>query len=87
MPRTKLDKFSKREAPQIDWLWAAILERKAVSGMDLKTLAKVAGVSYGSMRQYIRESPWRWPLTVRMNVCGAFGISFMIEPANIKLEE
>ena len=77
MPKSKLaDAISekKRNAPPIDWLWAAILERKMVLGIDLKQMAKIAGVSYDTMRRYITVSPWEWSADARTNVCKEFGL-------------
>ena len=74
MPRSKFDKFSKTVAPPIDWLWAAVLERAMVLHMSRKDLADLAGVSYETMRDYIRKSPWDWPTDVRERLCKALGI-------------
>lgn len=74
MPKVKLSKSAQKEPPPIDWLWAAILERKAVMGYDLKRMAAVAGVSYETMRRYIRVSPWKWEDGARARVCERFGI-------------
>lgn len=76
MPKTKLgDKYSSK-APPIDWLWAAVLERKATYGLDLKQMANIAGVSYPMMRQYINRSPWSWPMAVRDKLCDHFGLDY-----------
>lgn len=77
MPRTKLDKFSKREAPPIDWLWAAILERKMANGYDLKKMASIAGVSYDYMRRLINTPTRDWPYGALDNVCKEFGIKMI----------
>lgn len=86
MPKTRLDAFHKSADPPIDWLHAAVLERKAVKGLSLKQMAKIAGISYDAMRQYIRVSPWNWPFVVRKNVCNGLGLTFMIDPSTIKVE-
>lgn len=67
-------KFQTSKAPEIDWLWAAYLERQKVYGLDLKEMAKIAGVSYGTMRQYQRHSPWEWPAYVRERVFDRLGV-------------
>ena len=88
--RNKLPKQNKpltRKAPPIDWLWAAVLERKAVYGMDLQELAKVAGVSYTMMRQYIRKSPWEWPRAVRERILSEFNIQVEMGIDCVKLGE
>ena len=75
VPKSKLaDSARKVSDPPIDWLRAAILERSAVLHYDLKTLAKVAHVDYGTFRKYIRKSPWEWPDDVRDRVCKELGI-------------
>lgn len=76
MPKTRLDAFHKSPDPPIDWLWAAVLERKATYGLDLKQMATIAGVSYPMMRQYINRSPWSWPMAVRDKLCNHFGLNY-----------
>ena len=67
--------MAKKKAPPIDWLWAAILERKMRYHVDLKQLAEVAGVSYDTMRRYITISPWEWMEGARNRVCKEFGLT------------
>lgn len=74
MPKVKLSRFSAKDAPPIDWLWAAVLERKTVLGYDLKQIAEAGGCSYDIMRRYIRKSPWSWPPEVRAKVCAFLGL-------------
>ena len=75
MPRTRLTaKYCEPKWPPIDWLRAAILERQAVLGYDLKKLAAVGGVSYDSMRSWIRRSPWDWPASLRDKICRELGV-------------
>lgn len=76
-----------RKAPPIDWLRAAILERKDVYNLDLRQMAEIAGVSYEQMRRYIRRSPWEWPRHMRDNVCDAFRIRAEFTANCVKLEE
>ena len=64
----------KTDQQKIDWLWAAILERKMVFGYDLKAMANIGGVSYEKMRRYITQSPWTWPDFVLERVINHFGI-------------
>lgn len=73
LPTTK-KKFQNSKAPEIDWLWAAYLERQKVYGIDLKEMSKIAGVSYGTMRQYQRVSPWEWPVFVRERIFEKLGV-------------
>lgn len=58
-----------------------------VYGYDLKTMAKVAGVSYEMMRKYSRMNPWDWPRSVRVKVCEHFGINLMVTPKDIELTD
>lgn len=74
MPKVNLNYRSTKNAPPIDWLWAAVLERKVVLGYDLKLMARIAGVSYETMRQYIRKSPWDWDDGARDRICKEFCI-------------
>lgn len=66
-------------SPQIDWLWAAVLERKMVFHYSLKDMASIAGISYEKMRRYISESPWLWPDRVREKIIHEFGIRVVKE--------
>lgn len=66
MPKTRIDKYA--EAP-IDWLWAAILYRIAVTKTKREALAKTANISYDYMRVLLTRSPWEWPDDVREAVC------------------
>ena len=78
MPKSKLaTAAAKRQMPPIDWLLAAVLERKMVYGYDLKQMAKVAGISYETMRHYIKVSPWQWAEKARTNICNEFGIELV----------
>ena len=85
MPRTKLgEKYSPKDPP-IDWLRAAVLERKAVKRLDLKTMAKMSCVSYERMRNLILQSPWDWPREIRERVCKSLGINLTITPDGLKI--
>lgn len=74
MPRTKLAEKYGPQAPPIDWLRAAILERQDVLGYNLKDLAEVGGCSYDYFRKLIHVSPWDWPKPVRDRVCKALNL-------------
>lgn len=87
MPKVKLSRYAEKEVPPIDWLWAAVLERKTVLGYDLKQMAKVADVGYDMMRQYIRMSPWDWSPRVRKNICKEFGISTKVSVGRTELPD
>ncbi len=73
-------KYQTAQAPPIDWLWAAILERQRVYGMPLTEMAEIAGVTYTSMRNMITKSPWNWRRSARDRLCEYFGISINISP-------
>lgn len=79
MPKVKR-KYQTNTAPEIDWLWAAILERQKVYGYDLKQMAEIAGVEYGNMRSMWRRTPWTWKKEPRDRVCRHFGISLNFIP-------
>ena len=79
MPKRK-KKFDTANAPPVDWLWAAVLERQRTYGMTLEEMANIAGVTYASMRQIICESPWNWKREVRERVCEYFGINIRVSP-------
>lgn len=83
----KIKKYSTPTPPEIDWLWAVFLERQKVYGADLKEIAKVAGVEYGTMRSYARNSPWAWPKPVRDRVCKYFGINLNVQPTLMNTAE
>ena len=74
-------KYKTAQAPPIDWLWGAILERQRVYGMSIEDLATVAGVTYASMRNMITKSPWSWRREPRERLCDYFGISISITPS------
>lgn len=76
----KVKKFDTSQAPPVDWLWASVLERQKVYGLDLKSMSKIVGVEYGTMRQMINRSPWEWKRQYRENVCQYFGINIAVTP-------
>lgn len=73
--------------PPIDWLWAAILERKVQYGWDMKAMAEAAGTSYGMIRNLMRKSPWDWPKQARENICEAFNLELKFGSGNVKIKE
>lgn len=75
MPRINLSRLSGPDYPPIDWLWAAVLERKRVYGYDLRKMAEIAGVSYETMRRYITISPWEWNEDARNLICKEFKLT------------
>ena len=76
MPKVNLGRYKPKSQP-IDWLWAAILERKVANGYDLKHMAKIAGVSYDYMRRLINTPTRDWPYGALDNVCKEFGIKMI----------
>ena len=83
MPKVKLS--AKKEQP-VDLLWAVLLERKASKGINLTQMAKLAHVSYGTMRNYATKSPWDWPRSMRENVCAGLGISLNVTINGVEVE-
>lgn len=77
MPKVNLGKRAVAKRPPIDWLRAAILERKMTLGYDLKGLAVVGGISYEYMRRLYTRPPQEWPHGVLENVCREFGITLV----------
>ena len=75
----------KTSEPPIDWLRAAVLERKAVKSLDLKTMAKIACVSYERMRHLILKSPWDWPRDIRESICANLGIDISVTPDGVRI--
>lgn len=60
---------------QIDWLLAAVLERKTALGYTWDDIANVAKVSGYNMRRYATQIPPReWPESVRKSVFKMLGI-------------
>ena len=80
-------KYSTNSAPPVDWLWGAILERQRVYGLSLQEMADIAGVSYGMMRRYIGESPWKWPPEIRKRLCNSLGLKINIGPECITAKD
>lgn len=75
----------KTSDPPIDWLRAAVLERKAVKRLDLKQMANIACVSYERMRHMICVSPWDWPRDIRERVCSHLGINLTVTPEGLSI--
>ena len=72
MPRTNL---SKSKYPPINWLKAAILERKDVLNLTWEDIAKGAKIPVHSMRRYATQvQPQEWPEDIRRNVLRMLGI-------------
>lgn len=71
MPRTSFDK-----QPQIDWLLAAILERKLKEKKDYSYLASKAHCTPDALRRMVSTKHTDdWNPEIRRSVCRALGIS------------
>lgn len=73
MPRTK---FDKPRYPPIDWMMAAILERKRVMKLEWSDIAVNCGMSSDSLRQLAsKKPPEEWPKEIRNHVLKTLGLS------------
>lgn len=72
MPRTRYDLKNQ----EIDWLLAAILERKKALKLEWNDIAaKAGGITGDSLRQLsAKKPPEEWPKNVRDRVCKVLGI-------------
>ena len=87
MPKLKIGEKYSPKPPKIDWLWAAVLERKMVMRYDLKDMADIAGVNYDTMRRLITKSPWDWPNHIRKRVAEKLGIKIIQSVDGVPLED
>ena len=78
MPRVNLGKSARPQAPPIDWLKAAILERMDALDMNKRELAYAAGIGYDNMLVLLRKSPGDWKRTQRESVCRVLGIETVL---------
>lgn len=83
MPKVTLNK---EPPPPIDWLLAAMLERRTKKGISMKYLAERVGVSYGTMRKWSFRSPWEWPKWMREAACKELGITITETPTESGVE-
>lgn len=74
MPKTRLDKYAKPKYPPIDHALGTVLSRKADMNLDLKTLADMAGLSYGHVRSVWGKRPAEWPKETRDKLLAALGL-------------
>ena len=73
MPRTKLDK---PKAPAIDWMKAAVLERKQALGVTSEELGQGANISGAYVRKLLTtKHSDDWPPDVRKSFCKILGIT------------
>lgn len=74
MPKAKFDK--PKEVPPIDWMKAAIMERKQALKVTSEELGKAAGVSGDYIRKLITTKHTDyWPQDIRKAVCKLLGIT------------
>lgn len=45
--------------------------------LGLKQMAEITGVSYETMRRYIRMSPWEWGRKPREQMCRGLGLKLI----------
>lgn len=74
MPKTLLSRTAK---PPIDWVLAAILERKVVYGYDLKKMASIANIPYERMRKYATRQTSEWSADALYRICREFNIKIV----------
>ena len=74
MPKTLLARNTK---PPIDWVLAAILERKVVYGYDLKKMASIANIPYERMRKYATRQTSEWSADALYRICREFNIKIV----------
>lgn len=68
-------KLEKPKYPPIDWLKAAILERKAVMKLGWEDIAESAGVTCQVIRHLAAKKHTEdWPANIRKKVCSQLGI-------------
>lgn len=69
-------KLSAPKYPPIDWLMAAILERKRITKMEWADLATAARITPENLRRLAStKPPLEWPTDVRQAVCRKLGIN------------
>lgn len=68
-------KLEKPKYPPIDWLKAAILERKSVMKLGWEDIADYAGVTCDVIRALASKKHTEdWPANIRKRVCSKLGI-------------
>ena len=73
MPKVKL---AQPKYPPINWLTAAILERKRVMKLEWNDLADKAGMTGDQLRYLLNSKPpEEWPCDVRNKVLRVLGLS------------
>ena len=73
----KLRDVKKPDYPPINWLLAAILERKKVMGLEWDDIAKKANMSSPTLRKMLSTTdPLEWDFHARKSICEMLGIEF-----------
>jgi len=62
--------------PEINWLRAAILERKRTLHLSWNQIAEAVGTTGGALRQLMHSTPdpWDWPRYTLKKVCRVLGL-------------
>lgn len=72
MPRTR---FDKPRYPPVDWLMAAILERKKVMKLEWKDIADEVGMSPEALRKMVMtKAPAEWTKETRDKILKVLGL-------------
>lgn len=62
--------------PEINWLRAAIYDRKSALKLSWDQIGEAVGTTGGALRQlmYSTPDPWEWPHYTRKKVCRVLGL-------------
>lgn len=72
MPKCK---YIPKKDPPIDWLMAAILERKDMKNLTFAELAIMTGLSESTVKAlFAKREPLKWTYDARQRVCKALEI-------------
>ena len=73
MAKTKLNE---PVYPPVNWLRAAIYDRKSTLKLSWDEIGSAVGTTGGALRQLMHSTPdpWDWPRYTRQKVCRVLGI-------------
>ena len=73
---TKTGKKIEPTYPDVNWLRAAILDRKSTLHLSWNEIGEAVGTTGGALRQllYSTPDPWDWPNYTRQKVCRVLGL-------------
>ena len=76
MPKTGEKKKIEPTYPPINWLRAAMIDRKNQLKMSWDDIGEAVGTTGGALRQlmYSTPDPWDWPQYTRQKVCRVLGV-------------